>query len=67
MSKIQLLDEDSITELAHEAVCDMVKQIPENVSPDEEKDFLINSGRMLTRAALIIKEMLAAKDVSKLN
>jgi len=62
-----LLNRTEVIEQATETVNDVIAVMPQDLSPDEEKVFLTNSGHVLSMAAVIIKEMIAAKKPAVLN
>jgi len=62
-----LLNATELTELATETVNDVIAVMPKDLTPEQEKEFLVNSGRVLSLSAIIIKEMVEAKKPSILN
>ena len=66
MSDLEM-NQTELLENATETVNQVVESMPKDLTPEEERVYLLNTGRSLGRACMIIQEMLATKKNITLN
>jgi len=61
------ISQTEVLEIATETVNQIVEDIPKDLTPEQEREYLYNCGQALGRACMIIQEMIAAKPAAVLN
>jgi len=61
------ISQAEVTEIATETVNQIVEDMPKDLAPEQEREYLYNCGQALGRACMIIQEMIAVKPAATLN
>lgn len=61
MSDDPYMNQTDVMQLAEDTVNVVIEEMPKDLTPDEEKVYLTNAGRIMGRSCMIIQEMVNAK------